>query len=75
MKGKSHRQRAILVIGLAVGVLVGGLAACAGRDAHKSQASEVDKVSRRFEAELEKQDFEVNEGYFKLWGIEECPES
>jgi hypothetical protein len=75
MTGKSHRQRAFLVIGLAVSVLVGGLAACAGRDAHESQVTEVDRFARRFEAELEKQGFEVNEGYFKLWGIDECPNS
>lgn len=52
-----------------------GLAACTSRDAHERQASEVDDFARRFQAELEKQDLEVNEGYFKLWGVEECPES
>jgi len=60
---------------LPVVLLLAGLVACTGRDAHENQASEVDKPARRFEAELEKQGFEVNEGYYKLWGIEECPES
>ena len=60
---------------LFVVLLVAGLVACAGRDASESRASEVGDFARRFKARLEKQGFQVNEGYFKLWGVEECPES
>jgi hypothetical protein len=56
-------------------LLIAGPVACTGRDAHERQASEVDDFARRFQAELEKQDLEVNEGYVKLWGVEDCPES
>ena len=60
---------------LFVVLLIAGPVACTSRDAHERQASEVDDFARRFQAELEKQDLEVNEGYVKLWGVEDCPES
>lgn len=60
---------------LLVVLLLAGLVGCTGRDAHERRASEVNKFSRRFEAALEKQGFEVNEGYVQLWGVEDCPNS
>jgi hypothetical protein len=56
--------------------LGGGPAASADRVAPESNASiEAGNTARRLTAELRKQGFEVGEGYFQLWTIEDCPDS
>src|SRR5512137_356399 len=56
-------------------VLLGGVPqASADGVAQESKASaEVDHMGGRLKAELKKQGFEVKEGYFQLYGIEDCP--
>jgi hypothetical protein len=74
----TNRNRILfrLLYVLFVALLGAGAAACAGTVARESKASaQVDNFTRRFEAELSKQDFEVNKGYFLLWDIEGCVDS
>jgi hypothetical protein len=61
---------------LALVFVVGAPASSAALVAPENQASqEVDNIGGRLTAGLEKRGFEVGQGYFHLWGIEQCPES
>jgi len=71
--------RSILVRSLFVLALVcvgSPPAPSSARVALENQASEeVDDLAVRLTAGLEKRGFEVGQGYFHIWGIEQCPES
>jgi hypothetical protein len=65
-----------LLFMLALVLLSGAPVASADKIAPEGKASvRADNVGGRLKAELKQQGFEVNEGYFTLWGIEQCPET
>ena len=73
----TYRRILVRVVSMLALVLLGaGPAAYAGSVAPESRApSEVDNIGGRLKAELKKRGFEVAEGYFQLWRIEDCPQS
>ena len=71
-----HRTLVRSLFVLLLVFLAGAPAASADRVAPESNTSaEAGIGGGRLKAELKQQGFEVKEGYFNLWGIEQCPET
>lgn len=69
---KTKIMRAIFMLGFLV---LGGASAASAGSVLAGKTAEVGISVDRFMTELERRGFEVAEGYFQLWRIEDCPQS
>ena len=50
-------------------------AGCNGKDQGDTRTARVEREARELKRDLERHGFEVAEGYFQMWRIEDCPQS